>query len=114
MPSEVCLRASDERDAVAAHGSAGTNVPTPLGILFRQEEALALLARKVCPARLKRRSAAPVPSNSLGEPHKGRNYETNHHHYRDDRPQARSGKSRSSPKRLHLPRHRRAIVSSYH
>src|SRR6266436_2011462 len=110
MPSELCLRTSDERDAVAAHGSAGTNIPTPLGILFRQEEALVLLARKVCPARLKRRSAAPVPSNSLGEPHKGRNYETNHHHYRDDRPHARCCKSRCSAKPLHRAHHRRFVL----
>ena len=42
------------------NGRFGTEVPGPPGILFGQEDTFVLLARKNCPAKLKRHSTAPI------------------------------------------------------
>ncbi len=59
--------------AVTAHGSFGTEVPRPLGSLFRQEGTFVLLARENCPAKLKTafNRANGLRNSSVGEPLKG-------------------------------------------
>jgi hypothetical protein len=37
----------------------GTEVPSPLGVLFGQEDTLVLLARRACPKKLEGQLAAP-------------------------------------------------------
>jgi len=38
----------------------GTEVPSPLAVLFRQEGTLVLLARKVCPKKLVGQTSEPI------------------------------------------------------
>jgi hypothetical protein len=46
--------------AVAADHSFGTEVPGPLGILFRQESTLVLFARNEHSMKIKEQSTAPI------------------------------------------------------
>src|SRR6267143_1496522 len=114
MPLAVWTAVSNERQpiyAVAPHRSLGTKVPRPLASLFRRENTLVLLARRVCPMKLNGQALAlrNEQLNGMRAP-RGFNYETYHNHCRDDRPHARCRKTRCSAKPLYRTLHRRPVL----
>src|SRR6266478_8956044 len=114
MRLAIWRAASDERRAiyaVARHRSTGTRVPRPLANLFRREDPLVLLARKTCPMKLGGQALAlrNEQLNCRRAP-RGFNYETYHHHCRDDRPHARCCKTRCSAKPLHRAHYRGPVL----